>query len=508
MADVPDPAATGGERRVWTVAELNEAIRAALQRAFPAAVWVRGEVQRLPRDAATRRHVYFELHGTTPSGAAVAVPVALLSWDRDRYGLQRYLDGSDPDFRLADKMEVCLQCVVDFYPPFGKLQLRLVGLDPAFTLGRLEAQRRRTLAYLQQHGLLERQQALPWPELPLRVGLITAAGSAAERDFLSGLQAAGRGFTVLRADCRMMGEAMVRQVPAALRALARAGVDVVVVTRGGGSRADLSWFDVQAVTEAVATCPVPVVTAIGHQIDRSLCDVVAHRSCKTPTAAAQLLVERVEETAHRLETAAAGVAAAATAALADARAALTDAGRRLRLGVDRRVRHGLLALAGYRGRVAAAVLPAVSRRRERLRGLRRRLAVAAAAVPRRRGERLAAAQRRCVPERLLRPAAARRAELAGLAHRLAQAAHRRLVRAGGEIAALDDRRRLLDPARLLARGWSLTTTADGRVVRSVAAVAAGETVHTRLADGRFASRVTAVTPDPAPAQPDPEETTP
>ncbi len=491
----------GPERRVWTVAELNEAIRAALQTAFPGAVWVRGEVQRLPRDAASRRHVYFELHGTTPDGAAVAIPVALLEWDRRRYGLQRYLDGSDPDFRLADKMEVCLQCVVDFYPPFGKLQLKLVGIDPAYTLGRLEALRRRTLAYLEKQGLLERQRRLPWPELPLRVGLITSAGSAAERDFVTGLQASGYGFRVLRADCRMMGQSMVPQVTAALAGLARSGVDVIVLTRGGGSRADLSWFDVQEVAVAVATCPVPVLTAIGHEIDRSIADVVAHHACKTPTAAAEELVRRVADADARLADAAAGIAATATRRLEQARAGLREAGRRLRLGVDRRVGRGLLVLGTYRTRLAAAALPAVSRRQERVRGAAARLAAAVPATVRRAEARL----RQLVPllaaPRLLRPARSRRGDLARLASRLDLAAHGRLQRADRRLAALADKARLLDPDRLLARGWSVTLAADGRVVRSAAQVAQGDELETRLHDGRIGSRVVSVERrEPAPGK--------
>lgn len=103
---------TGGEaapRPVLTVRELNEQIATALQLAFPRTVWVRGEVQRLPHDAATRQHVYFELHETGRSGAAeYAVAVAIMGWDRQKFGLGRYLDGTDRDLRLANQLEVCL----------------------------------------------------------------------------------------------------------------------------------------------------------------------------------------------------------------------------------------------------------------------------------------------------------------------------------------------------------------------------------------------------------------
>ena len=208
-----DQLATTPSRRIYTIEELNKAIQAALQSSFPGSVWVRGEVQRLPLDAARRKHVYFELHDTSGGGAAnYQIPAALLDWDRQRFGLGRYLDGSDPDFQLRNELEVCLECRVDFYPPYGKLSLKIVGLDKSYTLGRLEALRREVLAFLERAGLLEKNAQLPLPLLPLRVGLITASGSAAERDFRSGLERSPYRFHVDLIDCRMQGEQTERQV--------------------------------------------------------------------------------------------------------------------------------------------------------------------------------------------------------------------------------------------------------------------------------------------------------
>ncbi|MBC8425936.1 exodeoxyribonuclease VII large subunit [bacterium] len=459
---------SGGEterRRVLTVPELNEEIRAALTGAFPAALWVRGEVQRLPVDAARRKHVYFELHGTGRD-AAVSIPVALLEWDRRRYGLQRYLDGSDPDFRLADKLEVCLQCVVDFYPPFGKLQLKLVGVDTTFTLGQLEARRRRVMAHLKEHGLLDLNGRLDLPRLPLHVGLVTSAGSAAERDFLVGLRESGYGFRVRRADCRMMGEAMVPQVTGALAGLARAGVDVIVLTRGGGSRADLSWFDHQAVAEAIARCSVPVITAIGHEIDRSIADAVAHHACKTPTAAAQDLAGRLDAAAREVAALATGLHAVATSLLEGRRRALRDAASRLRLAVAARVNAGGLGLVRRRERVLALARLRLERAAER----RRRAAGGLAPAARRL---CAEASRRCV----------------SAAADLPVAAAARLAAAVQSLEHLGEKAALLDPERLLARGYSLTMGPDGNVLSRAGDARPGDRLTTRLRGGRIESIV-------------------
>ena len=292
------------EKRILSVRQLNEAISDAMRVAFPSTVWVRGEVQRLPADAARRPHIYFELHETGQSGAAeYQIPVSLMSWDRTRYGLGRYLDGTDPDFQLANQMEVCLECQVDFYAKFGKLSLKIVGVDKSFSLGRLEAQRRETLAFLQAQDLLEQNARIPLAKLPLRIGLITSPGSAAERDFMTGLESSPYAFAVTLRGAKMQGEQLQGEVVRALQFLQNCSVDAIVITRGGGSRADLSWFDQKDLAVAIATCAVPVITAIGHEIDRSIADAVAHHSCKTPTAAAEYLVERVGEAAARVDEA-------------------------------------------------------------------------------------------------------------------------------------------------------------------------------------------------------------
>jgi len=124
------------DRHIYSVRELNEEISAAVAAAFPRTVWVKGEVQRLPADAVRRTHVYFELHETGATGAAeYQIPVGLMGWDRKKFDLGRFLDGTDPDLQLANQLEVCFETQVDFYAKFGKLTLKIVGVDKDFALG-------------------------------------------------------------------------------------------------------------------------------------------------------------------------------------------------------------------------------------------------------------------------------------------------------------------------------------------------------------------------------------
>ncbi len=483
-----DEAATSTERKVLTVRQLNEDISSAISRAFPRSVWVRGEVQRLPQDAARRTHVYFELHETGGSGAAeYQMSASLMGWDRQRFGLGRYLDGSDPDFQIANQMEVCLECKVDFYAKFGKMSLKVIGVDKNFALGRLEARRRQTLAFLEAEGLMHLNAGVSMPELPLKVGLITSPGSAAEQDFRTGLEASGWGFVVNLAAAKMQGEQLQAEVMRGLAAQVAAGVDVVVITRGGGSRADLSWFDQQDLAVAIARCPLPVVTAIGHDIDRSIADLVAHQSCKTPTAAAEFLVDiidaeaaRLDETTERLLGRVDEILSAATE-----RIALEDQLVRAATGAALRAR---LRYQEAAGRLQQLVSRSLAARRQRLADMQARLGNATAGH-------LARGQAHL--EHLAQSAARQAVGLMQGAQHLLQAQEGRLVREAVRpltpwalrLDGYETQTRLLDPNRLLLRGYTLTMGADGKAVQQAAHLVPGDKMTTVFKDGRVESIV-------------------
>lgn len=472
-------AEVGPDRVVRTVRQINEDISAAIERSFPGTVWVRGEVQRLPADAARRTHIYFELHETGGSGAAeYQISTSLMGWDRQRFGLGRYLDGTDPDFQIANQMEVCLECKVDFYAKFGKMSLKVVGVDKNFALGRLEARRREILAFLKENDLLEKNARLEFPELPLRVGLITSPGSAAERDFMTGLEASGWGFRVTLQGAKMQGEQTQPEVIKALKKLGAAGMDVVVITRGGGSRADLSWFDQRDLAVAIAECPVPVISAIGHEVDTSIADLVAHQACKTPTAAAEFLVEIVDEASARLENAAERLFEVATELLESSRDRIDVTDRLVRAAEGVRLR----ARVRYQS-AAGRLQDRVSRRlvsgRNTLAELRSRLGAAV----------------------VQRTSTAREKQVS-LAGRLVREARRPIAVQNARLTSLAAQARLLDPETLLARGYTITLDGKGRVITRSAGIAAGDTLDTRFADGQVRSLVQAGPKDSKPKSKD------
>ena len=344
------------ESATFSVAEVCELLGRAVREAFPSEIWVRGEIHDLKRPPSG--HVYFDLCDPGELGRAATARLSVALFAKQRDVVNRILRRAGGAVRMTDGVEVRLRGALALHPPTGQLSLVMSLIDPAYTLGRLAAEREQLLRRLAEEGLLERNRSLPLCPAPLRVGLVTSLGSAAAHDFLDELERSQLAFRVLAFDSRVQGEGAARSVGRAVARAARAGVDVVVVVRGGGARTDLATFDGETVVRAVAGAAVPVWTGIGHEIDTSLCDTVAHRSFKTPTAVAAALVEQVSAHLAALERCWSDIRARALASLETAEIDQAGRRRRLRRDTDRR------AAAG-RGSPRRRRRPRPARRRDR-----------------------------------------------------------------------------------------------------------------------------------------------
>ena len=304
-----------GDDPTYSVGELNAAIADALRGTLPSSVWVRGEVSHF--HASANGHAYFELLEKDGRRDGVRAKIHVALFRTDRANVNRAL--RDAGVRLGDGVEVRIRGRVELFSPQGRLQLIMTAVDPVFTVGLMAANRARLLQTLADEGLLRANAVHPLPMVPLRVGLVTSGGSAAYHDFVHELEASPYAFRVALCAVRVQGAAADRRVAYALRQLMALDLDVVVVARGGGSRADLAAFDSEVVARAIAAMPVPVVTGIGHEVDRSVADEVAHTVAKTPTAAAAMLVDRVAGFDHVLQTVSHRVVTRAGAACDQAR---------------------------------------------------------------------------------------------------------------------------------------------------------------------------------------------
>ena len=462
----------------FTVGELVDRANPALVDVFPGEVWVEGEIHNKGRPSAAG-HTYFSLveartDPVTGRKQTATVNVALFNKARDR--VNRHLRRAHGQVRMDDGVRVRLRGTVAIYPASSSFQLVMVGIDPTFTLGSLAAERAALLQQLEAEGLLVANAARPLATLPQRIALIASRGSAAEADFLHELELSRLAFHVTRIDSRVQGVDAPAEVAAALALASSLPLDAVVLVRGGGARTDLAAFDAEIVARAVAACRHPVLTGIGHEVDTSVADQVAHRAYKTPTAAAGALIEAVTLCRQETEECAARLGRASTRALG--RTAEDFAERRRRVG-DAAARATDLADA----RVAAAFPRVAAAARRSVRQSERSVQAATSGVP------------------LLVGAALRSAEgrLDEPTRRLSQVGSR-LDRAAERLDHTEALVRAADPALLLARGYAIVRSTPANrpacLVRSVGQVAAGDLLTIRLVDGALTATATATTGPP------------
>ncbi len=447
----------------YSVSQLTQEIREFLGEAFPG-VWVVGEAQRVY--TSRNGHLYFELVEKGRRDEIIG-KLDCVVWRRDLERLRRLLARSGQE--LGEGQQIRCGGQIDFYGAGGRLQLIVRELDPLFSLGKLEQRRRQTLEALKKTGLLDRNPQLVLSAVPLRIGLVTSSGSAAYHDFLSSLEGSGFGFRLLLVHAAMQGREAEREVASALRLLSEPEVgrelDAVVLIRGGGARSDLAVFDSRSIAEAVARCPLPVLTGLGHETDRSIADQVSHTALKTPTMVAEFLSGRV----YRAEL---KVSRCGEAIGRLAHRALEHSEQRLRrceaLVPSARLR--LLSAARDLEELGSGLRQAGRRGLES--GHRKLTELARA---------LARAAPRQLDHHRGRPEQAVR--------RLADLARGRLGRVTAEVDGMARVVSQLGPDRVLSRGFSITRDSLGRIVRDPEALRAGDTLSTQLAGGEVKSRV-------------------
>ena len=450
----------------YSVSELGLRLVDALEVVFPNDVWVHGVIVNLKRSR--NGHAYFDLCELAEPGQPplATLPVALFKMNKDVVNAMLKRTGN---IRMEDGVQVRIRGVVTFYPPTGRLQLRMTSIDPSYTLGSMAADRDRVLRKLAAEGLLERNGAVELAAAPLRVGLVTAAGSAAYHDFMTELTNSQLSWHVQHIDVQVQGARAEAAICAAIATLATRSVDVIAVVRGGGSRTDLMAFDSEQVARTIAASPAPVFTGIGHETDRTIADEVAHSCYKTPTACAHELVARAQAYLGSCETAWRLIERRASALLdlhdTDAiELARRAAGATTRLLATHRQHSRYLA-----ERIASETNHALSRAQTRL-DRHRATTISASRRP------VRSAQQRIDQQRALLPTRATRA---------VARAERDLERTGARIRAHD-------PARLVARGFTVTRRADGSIVRQAATLALGDELTTVFADGTAHTRVHSV----------------
>ncbi|QOY61965.1 exodeoxyribonuclease VII large subunit [Lysobacter sp. H21R4] len=434
---------------VLTPSQLNTLARDLLEGAFPL-VWIEAELGNVARPSSG--HLYFTLKDSRAQvRCAMFKPKS--TWLK---------------FIPREGMKVLARGRLTLYEARGEYQMVLDHMEEAGE-GALRRAFEELKARLQAEGLFEQARKRPLPPYPARIGIITSPSGAAVRDVVSVL---ARRFPLVQADVlpvQVQGNAAAGQITAMLQRAAASGrYDILVLARGGGSLEDLWAFNDEQLARAIVSCPVPVVAAIGHETDFSLCDFVADVRAPTPSVAAELLVPAREDVTRHLRALEARLASLQSLHLRHAmqradRAALRLNAMRPRARLDLLHRRQLEAM-----RRLDDVL------RRRLGDARVRLRHADAVL------RLHHPQGRI--QRL-------RERLAALATRPQAAVARRMANDALALRGLARSLEAVSPLATVARGYAIVRHEDGRVVRSVLDAAPGDGLQLQLGDGRLRARV-------------------
>ena len=455
--DDPDPAPAHAPappmRRVQSVSELTADLRQLVEGRFPE-VWVEGELS--GARIWNTGHLYFTLKdsGAQLKGVMFRSAVRLLR------------------FKPEDGLHVTARGRISVYDPRGEYQLVCEHLEPQ-GFGALQVAFEQLKKRLAAEGLFDEARKRPLPALPRRIGIVTSIDGAALRDIVRVLRRRHPNAHLIIAPSRVQGDGAAQEVARAIASVTRlAGVDVVIVGRGGGSIEDLWAFNEEVVARAIAASPVPVISAVGHETDVTIADFVADLRAPTPSAAAEIVVGRKDEFVARIDRLAGRLDASV-------------AGRLRRLETRLHAALARPGFAGLRGRIALRArdvtelgtaidrmaVTSLERRRRRLEVARRTLE---SQSPR---HRLAAVNTRLV----------------ALDARLQRSFEHRRHRSSSRLGTLAGRLDSLSPLAVLGRGYAVCWSAERHViVRDAATLGPGAPVRVTLARGEIDATVTNV----------------
>jgi exodeoxyribonuclease VII large subunit len=414
--------------KVFTVAELTRQIRGTLETKF-GAVWVQGEISNYKLHPSG--HQYFTLKDQRAQIACVVWRDTMLP----------------PRQPLIDGTQVQVYGTVTVFEARGQYQLNVQILQPR-GVGVLQAKFEALKRKLEAEGLFAPERKRPLPKSPQRIGIVTSPSGAAIRDMLNVLRRRAPWLQILISPVRVQGTGAAQEVAVAIRELAMPNenwepLDLIVITRGGGSIEDLWEFNEEIVARAIYNSTVPIVSAVGHEIDFTICDFVADLRAPTPSAAAELIVPDIIDLQRRIDGCARGLARQLLNRIRDAQQRLDHA----REILQRCLAH---KIDSYK------------------RGLRH----------------IAAALQARSPARELMM---RRNRYVDLHRRLIASPARLLENARHRFRRIEGILRVLGPDATLRRGYSITLNERGKIIRTITAVRPKMRIRTRVSDGEFRS---------------------
>jgi len=275
----------------YSLHELNEYIRRILALNLQESLWIHAEIAQMD---ASKGHYYLNLIQKSEEDEQIIAQSAAIIWSATYRKLKRKL-GKTANEVLQEGMEVLIQVKIDFHERYG-LKLLIEDIDPAYTLGKLAVKRQKIVEELLALGLIEKNSGLHLPPVLQRIAIISSENAAGLQDFVQQLQNNPYGYKFQNHlfPTAVQGINAEKEIIAQLKRIAKQKTkfDCVAIVRGGGSKLDLAAFDGLELCKAVANMPLPVLSGVGHDVDESVLDLVAHTALKTPTAVADFIITR------------------------------------------------------------------------------------------------------------------------------------------------------------------------------------------------------------------------
>lgn len=354
--------------------DLNALVRRSLEQCLPDEYWVQAELSDVRTNSTG--HCYLEFIQKDSRSNNLIAKARGTIWANVYRLLKPYFEESTGQ-AFVSGIKVLVQVTVSFHELYG-YSLTVQDIDPTYTLGDMARRRREILKQLEEEGVLTLNKELEMPVLPQRIAVVSSPTAAGYGDFCHQLKNNSRGFffhTELF-PALMQGDRVEESVLSALDAILnrQEDFDAVVIIRGGGATSDLSGFDTYLLAAACAQFPLPIITGIGHERDDTVLDSVAHTRVKTPTAAAEYLINCMDLAADELEVLISQLHESVRSRLTEEHRKLISYRNRIPSAVVRRVSDAKLALLTTRKDISLAVQTSLSRQRHRLELLQQRLA--------------------------------------------------------------------------------------------------------------------------------------
>jgi exodeoxyribonuclease VII large subunit len=448
-----------------SLTELQLIIRDSLYMALPDVYWVIAEISELKENSAG--HCYLELIEKHQDEKNVRARIKAIIWSNRYRFLKAYFENITGEI-LREGLKILVKAKVEYHEIYG-LSLVISDIDPAFTVGEMAMKRQMVIKRLEEEGVFTMNKELPFPVIPQRIAVISSKSAAGYSDFVNHLTGNSFGYVFYTAliESSLQGSETEEGVIKALDKIALNShlFDVVVIIRGGGSQSDLSWFDSYNIAYHVTQFPLPVITGIGHDKDISVTDMVANKSLKTPTAVADFLIDSVAEAEnHIIEI--------SNAIISTSAIIIEKNKNRIEASYIKLSPLTRIMLSTVRDKLSSEIIEIINIGKE--------LIIRAGLIPANLESKLSSATKSLTT--------GKGQMLKSNAQRLGKSTNNCLVTNEVMLKGLENTLLLLNPEKVLQRGFSITSI-KGKILKNTKHIRQDDIIDTQLYEGTFRSKV-------------------